>query len=222
MITTVIFDFDGLILDSEVVVYRSWQEIYQEYGCTLPLEKWLLRIGGSEDIFDAHCYLESLIKQPLSRPDLTRKRIARQFVLLSTYDALPGVRQMLTQATELELKIGLASSSDRTWVEGHLKRLELYKQFDSILCYEDVLHTKPHPEPYLSVLKALGVPAHQAIAFEDSPNGVRAAKDAGIFCVAVPNALTRQLSLDHADMQLPSLAEMPLNELLHLVESARA
>lgn len=122
MITTVIFDFDGLILDLEVVVYRSWQEIYQEYGCTLPLEKWLLRIGGSEDLFDAYSYLRALTNQSIVRRVLTKKRLARQLEMLVTYEALPGVAQMLTHAKNRGFKIGLASSSDRTWVEGHLKR----------------------------------------------------------------------------------------------------
>ena len=69
MIKALIFDFDGLILDTETVAYQSWQEIYQEYHCTLSLEKWLLRVGGSIDLFDAHIYLENLIGQSISRKE---------------------------------------------------------------------------------------------------------------------------------------------------------
>ncbi|HEY6408189.1 MAG TPA: HAD-IA family hydrolase, partial [Ktedonobacteraceae bacterium] len=116
------------------------------------------------------------------------------------------------------LKIGVASSSGHEWVDSHLARLGLIDYFDSIKCYDDVKHTKPDPELYLAVLTALGVQGYQAIALEDSPNGVIAAQRAGIFCVAVPNPVTRQLSLDHADLYLSSLSDVPLEELLVKVQ----
>jgi beta-phosphoglucomutase-like phosphatase (HAD superfamily) len=86
--------------------------------------------------------------------------------------------------------------------------------FDSIKCSNDVKYSKPAPDLYLASLHALGVRADQAIALEDSPNGVLAAQRAGIFCIAVPNPVTSRLSLSHADMQLTSLADIPLEQLL--------
>lgn len=216
-----IFDFDGLILDTETVVYQSWQEISQEYHCTLPLEKWVLRVGGSIDFFDAHTYLESLIGQKILRQELDTKRIKRQLDLLSTYSALPGVEQLITDAKRLGLLVGLASSSERNWVVGHLTRLGLYPHFDCIKCCEDVIHTKPHPELYLSVLDALAILPEQAMALEDSPNGIRAAQSARIFSIAIPNAITNHLSFEHADLRLASLLDVTVERLITTVKSLK-
>jgi HAD superfamily hydrolase (TIGR01509 family) len=221
MIRALIFDFDGLILDSETAVYQSWQEIYQEHRQVLPLEKWLLRIGGSIEQFDAHTYLETLIARSLSRQELDIKRRARQWELLADTKAFPGIKTLLASAKQRKMKVGLASSSEQLWVAGHLNRLGLLSFFDCIQCGDDVAHLKPHPELYLAVLEKLGIRAEQAIALEDSPNGVLSAQQAGIFCVAVPNAITRTLSFNHADMQLASLDRISLDELLTIVEAQR-
>jgi HAD superfamily hydrolase (TIGR01509 family) len=127
---------------------------------------------------------------------------------------LPGVRDYLREARELRLKVGLASSSDRAWVRGHLGRLGLLDYFDTIKCVEDTGAHKPDPAPYLAALDTLGVSPAGAVAFEDSPHGVAAAKAAGMLCVAVPNSVTRRLGLDRADLVLDSLAALPLSGLL--------
>src|SRR5205085_683086 len=145
----------------------------------------------------------------------------RYRALVEAQPVLPGVHDTLVAAKRLGLKLGVASSSTRDWVEGHLTRLDLVAQFACIRCAEDVRQTKPNPELYLSALEALGVPPDAAIALEDSPNGIRAAKRAGLFCVAVPNPLTLRLGLDEADLRLNSLAEMPLETLLLEVQARR-
>jgi putative hydrolase of the HAD superfamily len=80
-----------------------------------------------------------------------------------------------------------------------------------------VYRSKPDPELYLNVLDKLGVSNSEAIVFEDSPNGILAARRAGIFTVAVPNQITRRLPLDGADLRLESLADLPLEQLLDKV-----
>jgi HAD superfamily hydrolase (TIGR01509 family) len=222
VIHMLIFDFDGLLVDSETVIYQSWLELYQHYHCVLPLEHWIRCIGSSARLFDAHAYLESLIGQPLSRQELDTQLASRQMELMANLGLLPGVEQYLSDARRFGLKIGLASSSSRAWVEGHLTRLGLLPAFDCIRCADDVTETKPHPALYLSVLKALDTRADQAIAFEDSPNGIEAAQGAGIFCIAVPNAMTRLLPLEDADVRLTSLTDMPLEALIAMVEARRA
>lgn len=222
MIKALIFDFDGLILDTETTVYQSWQEIYQEYHCTLALDKWLLRVGGSEDLFNAHLHLENLTGLSISRQELDARHTKRQRELLSTSTALPGVGEWISDAQRLGLKIGLASSSDRHWVVGHLTRLGLYPSFDCIKCCEDVTYTKPHPELYLSVLDTLDIQPEQAIALEDSFNGIRAAKSAGLFSLAVPNKITSHFSFDHADLQLTSLLDLSLEQLIATFEAQRS
>ena len=105
---------------------------------------------------------------------------------------------------------------------GHLERLGLHVHFDAVKTAADVERVKPDPALYLATLDALGLAADEAIALEDSPNGIAAAKAAGLFCVAVPNAMTRDLDVSAANLRLPSLAEMPLAELLAVVENQRA
>lgn len=217
MIRALIFDFDGLILDTEVPDLQSWQEIYLEYGCTLTLSAWAVCIGGSSDLFDPYEYLESQLGRPVDREAIRAKRRRREAKLIEAQSVLPGVKEYITDATRLGLKLGVASSSSRDWVVGHLSRLELLSYFHCIKCADDVKRTKSDPALYLSALDELGLQANQAIAFEDSPNGILAAKRAGLFCVAVPNPVTRQLSLQHADLQLTSLAELPLERLLSKV-----
>jgi HAD superfamily hydrolase (TIGR01509 family) len=142
----------------------------------------------------------------------------RQLELIARQEALPGVENYLSEARRLGLKVGLASNSSRAWVTGHLRRLGLFDQFDCLKCGDEVNRQKPEPELYLAALEALNTPADQAIAFEDSPNGVRAARAAGLFSVAVPNVITRQLPLDHADLRLPSLASRPLTDVISYAE----
>lgn len=219
MITALVFDFDGLILDTEISAYQSWQEIYNEYQQHLPLEKWALCIGSGPEAFDPHDYLETLTEQTIARDSIAERRLRRHLELIETQFALPGVEQYIEDAHRMDVKIAVASSSPRAWVVDHLTRLGLHDKFDAMKFGDEVTHRKPHPELYLSALELLEVRPEQAIALEDSPNGVRAAQNAGIFCVAIPNPITGQLPLDHADLRLTSLAAMPLEQLMQQVGS---
>jgi HAD superfamily hydrolase (TIGR01509 family) len=222
MIQAVIFDFDGLILDTEVPEFQVWQEIYQAYGCELPLTTWAAAIGTSLDVFDAHTHLEAQLGRLLDRERLREQRRQRSAEILKGQRILPGVENYIADAKTLGIRLGVASSSSREWVVGHLARLGLSPSFDCIKCSDDVPRVKPDPALYQAVLDALGLRADQAIALEDSPNGIAAAKGAGLFCIAVPNQLTCQLPLGHADLQLRSLAELPLRQLLEqLQQNAR-
>ena len=217
MIKALIFDFDGLILDTESPDYRSWQETYRAHGCSLPLAKWAGWIG-STSAFDPYGYLEQQLGQPVDRAAVRAQRRARFAELMALQSLLPGVERTILEAKRLGLKLGVASSASGAWVLGYLGQLGIETQFDCIKCADDVEYVKPDPALYLAALRALQVKAHEAVALEDSPNGVLAAKRADIFCVAVPNWLTRQLSLDLADLQLSSLAELPLDRLLSQVQ----
>lgn len=214
----IVFDFDGLILDTEGPVYDAWQELYAEHGLGLPLARWAECIGTA-DTFDPCEDLATRVGRALDGATLLRRHRVRADALIAAQGVLPGVVERLDEARAMGLMLAVASSSGRTWVEGHLERLGLRGRFHTIRCREDVPRVKPDPALYRAVLEATGVAADDALALEDSPNGVLAAKRAGLACVAVPNALTAQLDLGGADLRLSSLAEVPLITLLARLRS---
>ena len=214
MIKALIFDFDGLIIDSESPEFEAWHELFAEYGRELGPELWADLVGRPPTHFDLYGYFCKHIDPVIEVEKLRQDRRARVIALTITQPILPGVEEYLQSATALDLRIGLAASSTRDHVRGHLHRLKLLDYFHSIRCFEDTDRHKPDPTPYLKVLEDLGVKADEAIALEDSPNGVAAAKAAGIFCVAVPNPITCRLPLEHADHRLASLAQEPLEKII--------
>jgi HAD superfamily hydrolase (TIGR01509 family) len=148
------------------------------------------------------------------------RRISRRTELVLANKLLPGVVEHLDAAKAAGLKVGVASSSTLEWVRGHLARLGILDRFDCVRCRDDVTNVKPEPDLYVAVLECLGVAASEAIAIEDSPNGVLAAKRAGMRCIAIPNSITARLDLGQADVVLGSLAEVTLAELLRRVAPA--
>jgi HAD superfamily hydrolase (TIGR01509 family) len=208
-----VFDLDGLILDTEVPVYDAWQEIYGEHGVELAFEKWAQCIGTA-DAFDPCVDLQAALGRALDVAALEARHRALTDALIAAQAVLPGVREYVEEAARMGLALGVASSSSRRWVEGHLTRLGLRDCFQAIRCADDVPRVKPDPALYRAVLDAMGVRPEDAVALEDSPNGVLAAKRAGLACVAVPNALTARLDLSAADLSLASLADLSLPELV--------
>jgi len=220
MILGIIFDFDGLIVDTEWSVYQSWVKLFESFDAQLPLNQWTSIIGTSEyEHFDPYDVLEQQVGHALDRENLRRVRHEHEMKLVAAQPVLPGVEDYLRLAKVENLKLGIASSSNRKWVAGNLKRLELLEYFDVIHTSDDVEKTKPDPALYSLTLQSLGIKPEEAIVLEDSPNGVRAAKSAKIFTVAIPNSLTAQLDLSQADLILESLADLSLPELLNKVEN---
>jgi HAD superfamily hydrolase (TIGR01509 family) len=217
VIRALVFDFDGLILDTEEPIYRSWLEVYEAHGESLPFERWEQIVGSTTAEFHPQHHLEERLGRPLTQEAIDR-RIGRRTELILAQRLLPGIIQHIDAAKWLGLKLGVASSSTRDWVSGHLDRLGILGRFDCVRCRDDVTNAKPAPDLYIAVLDCLGVSASEALAIEDSPNGVIAAKRAGMRCVAIPNSITSRLDLSAADLVLRSLAEVTLQDLLQRIE----
>jgi len=171
-------------------------------------------IGAATWPFDALEHLASLVTTPFDRQAVKARREARKTEILAALETMAGVRDYLRDARRLGLKVGVASSASESYVCGHLERLAVRDGIDAVVCREHVARGKPFPDLYLRAVDELGVKAGEALAFEDSPNGIAAAKAAGMRCVAVPNPITAALDLSAADLQLDSLGAESLEELI--------
>jgi HAD superfamily hydrolase (TIGR01509 family) len=210
LIEAVVFDFDGLIFDSETHEYEVIRGIFREHGADLPLEVWGRCVGREAGFFDPIAHLEELTGRALDRDALRRLRTERFHARIVGQGALPGVEAAIDAAHVHGLRVGLASSSTRRWVHGQLERLGLLRRFHAIRTADDVQRVKPDPELYLSVLAALGVEPSRAVAFEDSPNGALAARRAGMRCVVIPNPITAALEFGETDLRLASMLEVEI------------
>jgi HAD superfamily hydrolase (TIGR01509 family) len=213
-VSAFLFDFDGLIVDTETASRAGWEWLYHRQGFELPHEKWALMVG-TVDGWDVWGHLEGLAGRTLDRKQLNDERYAHELTLLEAEQLRPGILDYLDAAERHGLKRAIVSSASRGWIDMHLERLERTVGWDAILTADhDPERAKPAPTLYLEALDTLGVLASEAIAFEDSPNGIAAAKAAGIYVVGIPNLVTRDMSLREADLVLDSLADLPPDELL--------
>jgi HAD superfamily hydrolase (TIGR01509 family) len=210
-IRALIFDFDGLILDTEWPEYQSWCEVYESHGHVLPLESWCRTVGAGKGYgFHPYACLEELTGCLADREAIRSIRRRRNAELILGQPLLDGVIHVLDQAEELGLRLGIASSSDSNWVESHLERFSLVERFGAIVCAGGDLPAKPHPAVYRTAVELLGEEPYQAIALEDSPNGIAAAQSAGLYCVAIPNKVTAAMDFSRADLVLSSLLDLNL------------
>jgi len=214
----IIFDFDGLIIDSESAVFHTWQKFYSSYGLDLKMEDWAEIIGRSDQDRDPMVALAHAAGKGFKEEE-TRKNFDKELTEeMEKTGVFPGVWEVIANAKAAGLKLGIASSSSRSWVERHLQRIQLGEYFDVIVSSDDVEKAKPNPKIYMLAVQELALSPEQVVVFEDSPAGVLAAKRASLFCIAVPNQMTRSLSFEHAghqpDMRIDSLKEFDLDPFL--------
>jgi putative hydrolase of the HAD superfamily len=215
MIKAIIFDFDGLILDTETPEYHIYREMFEELGANLPLVEWAKGIGTQGGDFHPLDFLEQQIGSKIDRVQFNGQAETKRLALIENLTVRPGVVNYLQAAQRLGLRIGLASSSSRRWVESYLRKHDLYSYFEVIRTKDDVVKVKPDPELYLQALEQLGVKHSEAVVFEDSLNGLLAAKAAGIYCVIVPNEVTSQLDFVTHDLRLASMEDMSLEDIIN-------
>lgn len=210
MIRALVFDFDGLILDTETPLLEAWAAMHQEAGIPYARDEAIKIVGHVDIAFDPW----GAFPTDVDRPTLDREHKKRSRELLAQQQVLPGVKAYLTEARARGLRLAVASNSHHAWIDKHLERLGLLHYFNAIKCRDDVNRGKPEPDVYQAVVKVFGIRPEEAIAFEDSEPGSLAAKAAGLWCVAVPNPSTQNHRFSHADLRLPSLAELSLDGLL--------
>jgi HAD superfamily hydrolase (TIGR01509 family) len=216
VIEAYVFDFDGLILDTESSAYHSIVEEFVAVGLEFDLAAWqqCIGVGWALDWIDE---LERRCPSPIDRDAVLARRRARRNDMLAASYVLPGVVDRLAEARTHGLGVAVASSSPRDWVEPHLERLGLLGCFDAVFTRTEIERTKPAPDLFLAAAAALGVEPRAAVAFEDSHHGCHAAKAAGMWCVVVPNPITADQDFGHADLVVGSLEEVDLTSLRRLL-----
>ena len=216
-----IFDFDGLVVDTESPLYDSWRELYQDHGHDLTLETYVECVGSTTQRFDPLTYLQDLVgsSRVLDLDELHQEHRNRVHRELSQRDTLPGVRERIAEAQEAGIQLAIASSSPSDWIDPWLFRLGIREHFAVVRTLDHVSEAKPSPELFLTAAESLGVQPHEALVFEDSHNGLQAALAAKIPCVAVPNRVTGNSDFTQAVLVLQSMADHSLTEILSKIHT---
>lgn len=214
-ITGLIFDFDGLMIDTEIPRAVTWKQIFENNGFTLSMEDYYKTIGSDDSAYDPADDLSKRTQNKLSKQEISAWVEEKSQQMIFEQPLLPGVEDIIHKAHDSGMKLGIASSSFRDWVIPLLEKHHIQQYFDVVFTRENVKFTKPDPELYLSAMKAMGLLPNTSIAFEDSSNGIKAAKAAGMYCIAVPNEITRKMNLQIADKIVDSFNDLSIAELIN-------
>ena len=211
----IIFDFDGLIIDTEMPCCNAWTELFGQYGFIFTIEDYQKIIGTGLDYYDPSKHLSQLINGLVSPQEILELNRSRTLQLLDSQPMLPGVLDFIISVNRLGIPLALASSSSREWIEGYLLKLNIRKYFDVVCTSNDVENIKPFPDLFLLAAQKLGIDPSEALIFEDSQNGVKAAKAAGIPCIAIPSDITRSTDLSLATRIVDSFMDLDIQELIN-------
>jgi HAD superfamily hydrolase (TIGR01509 family) len=210
MIRALIFDFDGLILDTETPLIDAYGDVHEAHGVAFDRPTFVRSVGHADYAFDPW----KGFGPGADRATLEAQRQEFKGARVAAQEILPGFLKLVADAKKCGLRIGLASNSGHEHVDGHLSARGLAGFFDFVACREDAPSPKPEPDLYRLVLNKFGLRGHEAIAFEDSHTGTLAAKRAGLWVVAVPNVSTNHHDFAHVHLQAHTLADCRLQELM--------
>jgi putative hydrolase of the HAD superfamily len=212
----VVFDFDGLLLDTETCSIASWQYEWRQHGLELDVDTFWVDHGGDMQQV-RYAALASAVGPAYDHATSHARRIAFRDDLLSRLSLEPGMDQWLADAAAMDLRLAIASSSSSAWVQRLLTAVDAMDVFECFACGDDVAAPKPDPAVYTLALTRLGLPPNQVVAIEDAPHGVSAAQAAGMRCIAIPSVHRDATRFAHADLVLRSATEMTLQEALAAV-----
>ncbi|WP_436529944.1 HAD family hydrolase [Actinoplanes sp. HUAS TT8] len=220
-IEALIFDFDGLLMDTETTLLQSWRWEWQQHGLTLDETGFFADHGGdtSESRYAA---LAAAVGPTFDRAASHARRTAHRAEIHTRLGLNSGIAGWLDEAARRDLRLAVASSSATAWVRSNLARTGDLPRFEVLACGDEVPTHKPDPAVYHLALARLDLAPSQAIAFEDSPHGVTAAQAAGLRCVAIPNPFTPESRYAHADALFPSAATTILTEVLARASRSRS
>ncbi len=214
-----VFDFDGLIADTETPEFESWRAEFCEHGVELDIDEWIKCVGAGPTAWDVFDHLESVLGEPYDRAVVAARRRERFLALTTEMGVMPGVSELLAEAHGDGVVCAIASSSESGWVGGYLSRFGLVDAFQAVVTRDQVALPKPAPDLYLEACRKIGVDVGRAVALEDSVNGVTSARAAGLYCIAVPNQITARFDLSHANHRVGSVAEVKLFDVREKIAS---
>lgn len=210
MIRALVFDFDGLILDTETPWVDAYSDVHALHGVSFDRDLFMHSVGHVDCPFDPWDGFGAGRDRGALDSEM---RFYKQIRILAQ-PILPGVVAMLDEARARGLAVALASNSPRLHCDQHLRRIGLRDRFHFLGCREDVASPKPEPDLYRLAVERLGLQPQEAIAFEDSFAGSLAAKRAGLWCVAVPNPASAHHDFSHVDLRVDSMADVTLEGLI--------
>jgi HAD superfamily hydrolase (TIGR01509 family) len=201
----VVFDMDGLLLDTEVLWQRAEAELFRRHGAEYTIADALAVMGTSFDLTAR--YFAERLGEPTHRGAalVDELRVLMLDELRREVAARPGAVELVERLRN-RVPLALASNSSRPLVEAALRTAGLTDAFDAIVTADDVPHPKPAPDLYLLACERLGVQPGEALALEDTAPGIAAAKAAGLTCIAVPQFAETDASA--ADRIIDSLEEL--------------
>lgn len=209
-IAAVLFDFDGVLVDTEWAIYQAWRRTFLNHGHDLPLATYTHCIGSDFATWSPKTHLEDLTGQAFDWHDLDTRRQREIVAELDGATAMPGAAMLVGQLSAAGIRRAVVSSSSHLWVDGWLEKIALATQFETVVCRGDAERIKPAPDLFLEAARRLGLHPADCLVIEDSLNGVKAAKAAGMRAWVVPNRVTAALDFSSADRVFPSLAELAL------------
>ena len=203
----VLFDFDGVILDTEWPIYQSWKRLYVREGQTLEQAMYVKCIGSDFDTWSPENYLEELTGKTF---DWEKENAARQVEIMRDLEnskPMPGAADLIKFLADKPTAV--VSSSSHHWVDGWLEKLGLTTHFNTTVCRGDAPRIKPAPDLFLEAAQRLETEPVHCLVIEDSMNGLLSAHQAGMKVLAVPNKLTSVLDFSSADWTAESLDGLP-------------
>jgi len=209
MIRAFVFDFDGLIADTETALIDAYADVHASHGMAFDRGHFLRSVGHADYSFDPwHAF-----EKRADRAALEIERRKRNRELNHLLPLLPGVLQLLDAARGAGIQVGLASNSGHAHVDENVARLGIADRFAFVACREDAKSPKPEPDLYRLVLNKFGLRGSEAVAFEDSHTGSLAARRAGLWVVVAPHSSTAHHDFSEAHWRVSSLADVTLPEL---------
>ncbi len=207
-IKAMLFDMDGLMIDSEPFSFKAFKSVFEKYGRQLSKEEYIRRYVGVSEAEESKDMVVRF-NLPISAEELVQaKRTLYKQLLKDNVITQPGLMELLEKLHQYNYKTAIGSSSTLKNIKAVINKLKISSLIGTYASAEEVNNGKPAPDVYLLAAKKLGVSPAGCLVLEDAPKGVQAAKAAGMLCFAIPSNETKGQDFSMADKVLNSLSEV--------------